>query len=256
MKFEGNAALLQQKMAGSSLGVARRLAVMDNLNLAVGDTVLDVGCGAGHLVEEIALAVGSAGIAVGLDASETQLCAANLRCSDFNNVKFMCSFANNVDMPDQSCDAIASIQTLEYIEDVDACLAEVARLLKPTSVFINVSVLWEFFKFHGPEGSLNNLIHDAFKAHCCHQMLPLELPGKLAQHGIGSVKTDSLALLLTQRHANSPATYAEILLASFAIDQGVSEEKVADWRAQLQQAEIDGRFGFNTFPVLTRGTKT
>ena len=87
-------------------------------------------------------------------------------------------------------------------------------------------------------------------------MLPLELPGKLAQHGIGSVKTDSLALLLTQRHANSPATYAEILLASFAIDQGVSEEKVADWRAQLQQAEIDGRFGFNTFPVLTRGTKT
>ena len=39
MKFEGNLALLQQKMAASSLGVARRLAVMDNLNLAVGDTV-------------------------------------------------------------------------------------------------------------------------------------------------------------------------------------------------------------------------
>ena len=92
--------------------------------------------------------MGSAGIAVGLDASETQLCAADLRCSDANNVKFMCSFANNVDMPDQSCDAIASIQTLEYIEDVDACLA------------------------------------------------------------------------------------------------------------QLKQAETDGRFGFNTFPVLTRGTKT
>jgi hypothetical protein len=33
MKFEGDANLVQQKMVGSSAGVARRLAVMNALNL-------------------------------------------------------------------------------------------------------------------------------------------------------------------------------------------------------------------------------
>jgi len=79
MKFEGNASLLQQKMAASSAGVARRLAVMQALNLNVDDAILDIGCGAGHLLEDIALAVGTNGKVVGLDPSETQLAAARQR---------------------------------------------------------------------------------------------------------------------------------------------------------------------------------
>ena len=141
MKFEGSVSLLQQKMAGSSAGVARRLAVMSALNLQVGNAVLDVGCGAGHLIEDIGLAVGASGKAFGLDPSETQLEAARVRCDVLRNVEFLCGMANNIGLANESCDAIASIQTLDYIDDVDAALAEVARLLKPKSNFVNVSVL-------------------------------------------------------------------------------------------------------------------
>ncbi len=151
MKFEGNASLLQQKMAASSAGVARRLAVMQALNLNVDDAILDIGCGAGHLLEDIALAVGTNGNVVGLDPSETQLAAARQRCEPLNNVQFLCSMADKIDLPDASCDGIASIQTLDYIEDVGATLAEVGRLLKPRSSFVNVSVLWDHFKFHGAD---------------------------------------------------------------------------------------------------------
>ena len=255
MKFEGNASLLQQKMAGSSAGVARRLAVMNALSLQTGDTVLDVGCGAGHLVEDIGLAVGSGGKAFGLDPSETQLESARVRCDALRNVEFLCGMANNIGLANESCDAIASIQTLDYIDDVDAALAEVARLLKPKSNFVNVSVLWDNFKFHGADEKLNDLIHETFKAHCYHQMLPMELSGRMAKHGIGNIRTESLAFVMTQRHENSPATYAEMVLANFAISQGVEEEKVQQWRSQLEQAEAEGRFGFTSFPVLTMGNK-
>jgi len=255
MKFEGNASLLQQKMAGSSAGVARRLAVMNALSLQTGDTVLDVGCGAGHLVEDIGLAVGSGGKAFGLDPSETQLESARVRCDLLSHATFLCGMADKVDLPSVSCDAIASIQTLDYIEDVGATLAEVARLLKPKAHFVNVSVLWDNFKFHGADEKLNDLIHETFKAHCYHQMLPMELSGRMAKHGIGNIRTESLAFVMTQRHENSPATYAEMVLANFAISQGVEEEKVQQWRSQLEQAEAEGRFGFTSFPVLTVGTK-
>lgn len=255
MKFEGNASLLQQKMAASSAGVARRLAVMQALNLNVDDAILDVGCGAGHLLEDIALAVGTNGNVVGLDPSETQLAAARQRCEPLNNVQFLCSMADKIDLPDASCDGIASIQTLDYIEDVGATLAEVGRLLKPRSSFVNVSVLWDHFKFHGADEALNNLIHEAFKAHCYHQMLPLELSGQLSKQGFGNIRTESLAFVITQRHENSPAAYAELVLANFALGQGVDEDKVRAWQSQLAQAESEGRFGFTSFPVLTVGTK-
>ena len=100
------ASLLQQKMAASSAGVSRRLAVMRALNLNVDDAILDVGCGAGHLLEDIALAVGTNGNVVGLDPSETQLVAARQRCEPLNNVQFLCSMADKIDLPDASCDGI------------------------------------------------------------------------------------------------------------------------------------------------------
>jgi ubiquinone/menaquinone biosynthesis C-methylase UbiE len=255
MKFEGDVSLLQQKMAGSSAGVARRLAVMNALNLQAGDTVLDIGCGAGHLVQEIGLAVGSRGKAFGLDPSETQIDAARRHCDALSNTQFLCCLADQIDLPDASCDAIASIQTLDYIEDVDTTLDEVVRLLKPRSSFVNVSVLWDHFKFHGADETINNIIHDAWRAHCYHQMLPLELSGKLAKLGIGNIRTESLAFVITQRHENSPAIYAEMTLANYAISQGVDEDKVQAWRSQLAQAEAEGRFGFTSFPVLTVGSK-
>jgi len=255
MKFNGNASRLQQKMAASSAGVARRLAVMNALNLRSGDTVLDVGCGAGHLVEDISLAVGAGGKAFGLDPSQTQLKNALVRCDALKNTQFLCAKADNIDLDNGSFDAIASIQTLDYIPDVDATLAEVARLLKPKSQFVNVSVLWDHFKFYGAQEKLNNMMHEAFKAHCPHQMLPMELPGKLAKHGIDHLRNESLAFVATKRHANSPAAYAEMVVANFAITQGVEVEKVQQWQAELAQAEIDGRFGFTSFPVLTVGYK-
>ena len=53
--------------------------------------------------------------------------------------------------------------------------AKPKRISKPESKFVNISILWDYFRFYGPEEKLNDLIHDAFRAHCFHQMLPFDL---------------------------------------------------------------------------------
>ena len=98
---------------------------------------------------------------------------------------------------------------------------------------------------------MNEKIHDAFRAHCSHQMLPMELPGKLERRGFKNVKDKSLAFVITRRDDNSPALYTEAVMANFALTQGISEEEVSDWRSQLKKAEVRGRFGFTSFPVIT-----
>ena len=137
------------------------------------------------------------------------------------------------------------------IENVDSFLLETKRLLKSGGKLVNVSVLWDHFKFHGPENELNTLIHDAFRAHCFHQMLPMEMKSKLQNLGFYNIKNKELAFLITERNNNSPAKFTEETIAKFALKEGVSEDKVLDWRNQLALAEEQGHFGFTSFPVLT-----
>ncbi len=251
MKFDNETSILQQKIANGYAGVSRRLAIMSALDLEVGNTAIDIGCGGGHLVKEISLGIGENGKSIGIDPSQDQLDAANEKCKNLNNVELICCSANNIEIEDKSCDRITSTQTLEYIEDIDTSLKELKRISKINSKFVNISILWDYFRFYGPEKKLNDIIHEAFRAHCFHQMLPLDLIGKLSNLGYKNIQSENLSYLITNRDKNSPAIFYEKMLAKFAISQGVEEDKVNDWQRQIKNAERSKNFGFTSFPVLT-----
>ena len=253
MEFQNEIGLIQRKMASSIAGMSRRLEILDVLDIQPGQQVLDIGCGGGHLLEELAKAVGPNGKAYGLDTSEDQIKQAKERCTSYNNVFTLQGFANSIDLKNNSCDAIASAQTFEYIEDVDESIKEVARILKPSSIFVNISILWDYYKFYGADENLNNLIQDTFKAHCFHQMLPTTLSGKLKKFGFKHIKNRPLPVFITNRDENSPARYAVEVMAQFAIQQGVSKDKVKEWQSQLKLAEDEGRFAYTNIPILTYG---
>ena len=251
MKFDNEISIIQQKIANGYAGVSRRLAIINALNLVTNQTVIDIGCGGGHLVEEISLSVGEKGKVIGIDPSQDQLDVASDKCKNQNNVELICTTADNINIEDSSCDKITATQTLEYIEDIDTSLKEIKRISKTNSKFVNVSIFWDYFRFYGPEKEINDLIHEAFRAHCFHQMLPLDLNGKLNKLGYKNVSSKNLSYLITNRDYNSPAIFYENMLSKFALSEGVSEDKVNDWRKQLNQSEKMGNFGFTSFPVLT-----
>ena len=249
--FDSDLGKLQRLMAESIAGTTRRNAILSELQIQSGDTIIDVGCGAGHLLTHLAKAVGSNGTIYGLDPSKAQVDQANLRCAEFENIKLIERNADNSQLQSDCCHSATSTQALEYIPDVDPALDEITRILKPGGAFVNVSILWDHFKFYGAEEKLNEKIHDSFKAHCSHQMLPMDLPGKLDRRGFKNVKDKSLAFVITRRDGNSPARYTEDVIANFALTQGISAEEISDWKRQLEQAEQEGRFGFTSFPVMT-----
>ena len=249
--FDSDLGKLQRLMAESIAGTTRRNAILSELQIQSGDTIIDVGCGAGHLLTHLAKAVGSNGTIYGLDPSKAQIDQAELRCAEFENIKMIKRNADNSQLQSDCCHSATSTQALEYIPDVDPALDEITRILRSGGAFVNVSILWDHFKFYGAEQSLNEKIHDSFRAHCSHQMLPMELPGKLDRRGFKNVKDKSLAFVITRRDGNSPARYTEDVMANFALTQGISAEEISDWKSQLKKAEREGRFGFTSFPVMT-----
>ena len=249
--FDSDLGKLQRLMAESIAGTSRRNAILNALPTQAGDTIIDVGCGAGHLLPHLAKSVGAAGTIYGLDPSKNQLNQARKRCSEFENIKLIERNADNSKLQRNCCHSATATQASEYIPDVDIGLDEITRILKPGGAFVNVSILWDHFKFHGVDQRLNEKIHEAFRAHCSHQMLPMELPGKLDRRGFKNIRDEALAFVITRRDENSPAYYSEAVMANFALTQGVSEAEVLNWKSQLEKAEQQGRFGFTSFPVLT-----
>ncbi len=254
MDFSGDFGLWQRKIAESPEGVARRMAVFDALAVEAGQAILDLGCGGGHLLRELAQAVGDDGRAVGLDMNPEQLDAARAFCAGLPAAELTEGKATDMPFVEGTFDGLTSIQTLEYIPDVDAALVEARRVLKPGGKTAFVSVLWDHWRFHGADPELNDRMLDAWRAHCPHQMLPLEMPRRLAATGFGGVVRRPIAFLNGALHENAYALWAAKVCAAFSIGQGVPEEDAKRWLGQLDKAGKEGRFGFVSVPVLTTAT--
>ena len=130
MLFNNELSSLQQKTAGSSAGVRRRLKILKALEVENGQTIIDIGCGGEHLIKELAMSVGPNDKIYGLDPSKAQLASTRKRCPNFDNVEFLCCSAVNSKLPDTCLNSATSTQTLEYIKDVYSALSELTRLLK------------------------------------------------------------------------------------------------------------------------------
>ena len=249
--FGGDFGLWQRKVAECLEGTERRMSAFNALAVQSGQAVLDIGCGGGHLVRALALAVGENGRAVGLDVNVEQLETARDLCAGLPAAELSEGNATNMAFEDGTFDSLAAIQSLEYIPEVDKALAECRRVLKPGGKAALISVIWDHWRFYGADSELTDRILDAWRAHCVYQTLPMDLPYKLAAAGFGGIFNQPIAFMNSSMHENAYALWASKIAAAFAVGQGIPEEDAQQWQEQLGRADAEGRFAFVSVPVLT-----
>ena len=118
----------------ASLGCGVPTAVAD---LQPGETVLDLGSGAGADVLISARRVGPQGRAIGLDMTPEmlELARANARKAGVANVEFLEGYLERVPLPDASVDVVISNCVINLAADKRVVLAEAARVLRPGGRF-------------------------------------------------------------------------------------------------------------------------
>jgi SAM-dependent methyltransferase len=118
----------------ASLGCGNPTALAE---LKAGETVLDLGSGAGIDVLLSARRVGPDGKAYGLDMTNEMLALAaeNRRKSGLTNVEFLKGEIENIPLPDESVDVIISNCVINLSGDKDRVLKEAFRVLKPGGRF-------------------------------------------------------------------------------------------------------------------------
>jgi len=109
-------------------GVPTRVA-----DLREGETVLDLGSGAGADVLISARRVGAAGKAIGIDMTDEMLDLArrNALAAGVENVEFLKGYLEELPLPDQSVDVVISNCVINLAADKTIVLREAARVLRP-----------------------------------------------------------------------------------------------------------------------------
>jgi ubiquinone/menaquinone biosynthesis C-methylase UbiE len=118
----------------ASLGCGVPTAVAD---LHEGETVLDLGSGAGVDVLISARRVGATGKAIGLDMTDEmlELARANAAEAGVTNVEFVKGYIEEMPLGDASVDVIISNCVINLAGDKQKVLSEAARVLKPDGRF-------------------------------------------------------------------------------------------------------------------------
>ncbi|MEL6583939.1 MAG: bifunctional 2-polyprenyl-6-hydroxyphenol methylase/3-demethylubiquinol 3-O-methyltransferase UbiG [Pseudomonadota bacterium] len=92
-------------------------------------SVLDLGCGGGFMAE--AMAKRGAQV-TGLDPAADAIAAAERHAAETGlNISYLTGTAEALPFDDASFDIVVCVDVFEHLEDLDAVLAEIARVLKP-----------------------------------------------------------------------------------------------------------------------------
>ena len=128
------AAQAPESAVAASLGCGVPTAVAD---LKAGETVLDLGSGAGADVLISARRVGPRGRAIGLDMTDEmlELARANAAAAGAENVEFHKGYIEEIPLPDASVDVVISNCVLNLSGDKPRVIREAARVLRPGGRF-------------------------------------------------------------------------------------------------------------------------
>jgi len=103
------------------------------MNVKPGHTVLDVGCGTGDDVIQLAKLVGENGRAFGIDVSETMISEAKKRAASagVHNASFYVSAADRIDdLEDNSVNSCRADRVFQHLARSEAALFEMIRVVK------------------------------------------------------------------------------------------------------------------------------
>jgi len=108
------------------------LRAIEALHLNSGDAVLDIGCGAGQTLLQLAERVGTEGQVIGVDVSPLLLGIAERRTESLSQVRLIQADAQSLGLPSESVDAVFSRFGVMTFNDPVAAFANFRRILRPS----------------------------------------------------------------------------------------------------------------------------
>lgn len=232
---------------------AQRDAFVAALTPQPGERVLDIGAGPGLMAGQIADAVGAAGEVCAVDVSGPLLAAARARNAVRPQLRIVEGDARRLPLPDAGFDAAVSTQVLEYVDDVDAALAEMQRVLRPGGRVLIVDTDWDSMVWMAPDPARHARVMAVWAAHAADVHLPRTLARRLERAGFALREVQVLPLLNAEHREASYSHRIVPLIADYvARAGGAAAADARAWADDMHAQAASGAWFFSLNRYLFR----
>jgi arsenite methyltransferase len=234
--------------------IAQRSETIRQLNLSVGESVLDIGCGPGYLCESIAEIVGPRGAVVGIDTS-TDLIALCNRRRVTAWLSYAIGDATKINQEDASFDAVVCTQVAEYVPDVDRVLSEAFRVLKPGGRTIFVATDWDAVVWYSENPKRMASVMKSWEEHCAHPRLPRSMANKLVNAGFRFDGATIFPILNLQYDDSYSQGLAKGIRDFVGRKKDVSADNLSEWHSEFERLSKAGRYFFSANRYIFKASK-
>jgi SAM-dependent methyltransferase len=239
--------------AGSACAQTRgyKRRALELLDVAPGQRVLDVGCGAGDEVRVLARLVGPAGRALGLDVRPDTAAAARRRAArEGSPAAFVAGDAARLPFPEATFDRCRTDRVLQHLAAPGGVAAELGRVTAAGGRVVLTEPDWETAVVDAPDAAVTRRIArvrcDRFPSGRVGRQLPRLLHGA----GLAPVAVVPHTATLRRLAEADPVCLLRASAAHATEVGAISSGEVADWLAALEAADRAGHF-FATVTLLT-----
>lgn len=216
------------------------------VGIAARHAVLDVGCGPGDDVRDIARMVGRDGRAVGVDCDVQMIAEAWRRLGAaraHGNVDFKVCDAHALPFADASFDGCRSDRVFQHLADPALALREMVRVARSTAIIVVSDPDWETLTLDATDRPLTRrvvqFIADRFVR---HGWMGRQLPRLFKAQGLVDVHVDP-AVMTVDSFELADALWGLSRNAAHCRDAGViTEDERTSWLRDLEEAGRAARF--------------
>ena len=230
--------------------------IVERLQIEPGGTFLDVGCGTGDDVREMARLVRPGGRVVGVDSSATMIAEAKKRSAGLSlPVEFRVEDASTLNFADASFDGCRTERVLQHVDDPRAVVAEMVRVAKPGGRVVCLEPDWETLVVDAPDRETTRAILNFRCDSVKNGWMGRQLPGLFHQVGLTDIQVELPSMPVTDFN------FADLAFelrpsAKRAVEAGVVSAPTAEaWSRSLEEAAADGRFLVTITPFLVSARK-
>jgi ubiquinone/menaquinone biosynthesis C-methylase UbiE len=226
------------------------------LGLQPGDRVLDLGCGTGDDVQELARLVGPSGRVVGVDRSETVIAEARERVQGTAlPVAFQVADAYQLPFPAATFDGCRADRVFHHLEHPRQAFGELLRVTQPGGRVLLFDPDFETAIVDAPDRALTRRLLNFFCDGYRDGWMGRRLPGLFREAGLTEITVEPVTVLLTDLSQANAVLALEDTVARAGAEGVVAEAAGAAWLDGLRTASEQGRFFAAVSGFMVAGRK-